>query len=55
MLRDADFFLIVLARDMDDFEQLTRKLFMEDANVRRFRTSVVMNRAKTGVDLAIAP
>ena len=51
---DADFFLIIVARDMDDFEQLSRKLFMEDANVRRFRTSVVMNCAKTGTELAIA-
>lgn len=41
---EADFVLIVLARSMDDFEAMTRRLFFDDANVRRFRTSVVMGK-----------
>jgi hypothetical protein len=36
---------------MEDFEALTKRLFFEDSNVRRFRTSVVMGRKK--VDLKI--
>ena len=39
---EGDFVLVVLARDMNHFEAMTRRLFFEDANVRRFRTSVVM-------------
>ena len=45
---EADFVLICVARDMADFEALTHRLFFEDSNVRRFRTSVVMARTKTG-------
>lgn len=48
---DADFALICLARDMADYEQLTRRLFFDDMNVRRFRTSVVMDRTKVGLDV----
>ena len=48
---DADFALICLARDMADYEQLTRRLFFDDMNVRRFRTSVVMERTKVGLDV----
>lgn len=42
---EGDFVLVILARDMDDYEKLTRRLFFEDSNVRRFRTSVVMGKA----------
>ena len=48
---DADFALICLARDMADYEQLTRRLFFDDMNVRRFRTNVVMERTKVGLDV----
>ena len=48
---DADFALICLARDMADYERLTRRLFFDDMNVRRFRTSVVMERSKVGLDV----
>ncbi|MGV8832535.1 MAG: Lrp/AsnC family transcriptional regulator [Devosia sp.] len=42
---EGDFVMIILARDMDDYEQLARRLFFEDPNIRRFRTSVVMGKA----------
>jgi len=42
---EGDFVLIALAQSMDDFEAMTRRLFFDDANVRRFRTSVVMGKA----------
>ena len=48
---DADFCLICTAQDMDDFEMLTQRLFFEDANVRRFRTSVVMGRKKVSMEI----
>lgn len=41
---EGDFIMVILARDMDDYEQLTRRLFFEDPNIRRFRTSVVMGK-----------
>ncbi|WP_323768545.1 Lrp/AsnC family transcriptional regulator [Marinovum sp.] len=50
---EADFILICTARDMEDFEALTHRLFFENSNVRRFRTSVTMDRAKVGLGLPI--
>jgi Lrp/AsnC family transcriptional regulator, leucine-responsive regulatory protein len=38
---------------MADFEQLTHRLFIEDTNVKRFRTSVVMSRTKTGMTIPL--
>lgn len=51
---EADFTLICTARDMADFEALTHRLFFENANIRRFRTSVVMDRTKVGLSLPLA-
>ena len=50
---EADFILICTAKDMQDFEALTHRLFFENSNVRRFRTSVTMDRAKVGLSLPI--
>ena len=50
---EADFFLVVVARDMDDFEQIAGRLFQQDANVRRFRTSVVMGQSKVGLSVPV--
>lgn len=44
----ADFILIVVARDMADFEAVARRLLFDNANIRRFTTSVVMARDKVG-------
>ncbi|QDZ06539.1 Lrp/AsnC family transcriptional regulator [Sphingomonas panacisoli] len=50
---EADFALICVARDLAEFEALTQRLFFADDNVRRFRTSVVLSRVKTGQALPI--
>ncbi len=50
---EADFALVALARDMDDYQRLTQRLFFDDSNVKRFRTSVVMDRTKVGVDVPV--
>ena len=50
---EADFALFVLGKDMADFERLTHRLFFEDTNVKRFRTSVVMQRTKVGLTVPL--
>ncbi|RVU39176.1 Lrp/AsnC family transcriptional regulator [Hwanghaeella grinnelliae] len=50
---EADFCLVCTARDIEDFERLTHRLFFHDANVRRFRTSVVMSRKKAGLNVPV--
>ncbi len=46
---DADFALVCVARNLEEFEVLTHRLFFNNANVRRFRTSVVMDRTKVSL------
>jgi len=46
---EADFVLIVTVASMDDYQRLTRRLFFENQNVKRFRTLVVMDRIKAGL------
>lgn len=48
---EADFLLIVLVKNMEDYESMTHRLFFEDSNVKRFRTSVVMDRTKVSLDV----
>ncbi len=50
---DADFCLVCSAADMDDFQDLTKTLFFDNSNVRRFRTSVVMGRKKVGLGVPV--
>lgn len=50
---DADFCLICVVRDMEEFEALTHAHFFDNANVRRFHTSVVMGRRKFGTALPV--
>lgn len=46
---EADFALLALAKDMQDFQDLTQRLFFDDPNIKRFRTSVVMDRTKASM------
>lgn len=50
---NADFILLVSARDMADFENFTSEYFFEEENILRFRTSAVMNRVKTGFSMPV--
>ena len=48
---EADFCLICTSKDMKEFELLTYRLFFNNNNVRRFKTSVVMGRKKVGLSI----
>lgn len=50
---DTDFFLILTARDMRHYEQFTKQFFFDNPNIRRFHTSVVMDRVKFGLYVPI--
>ena len=50
---DADFVLVVNSRDMEDFEQFTRRFFYENRDIKGFKTMVVIDRVKTGFALPI--
>jgi Lrp/AsnC family leucine-responsive transcriptional regulator len=49
----ADFVLIVTARDMAEYEQLTRKIFFGNPNIQHFTTIVVMDSVKLGLEIPL--
>jgi len=50
---DADFMLVVTARDMEDYEQFTRRFFYENHDIKGFKTMVAMDRVKAGFTVPI--
>lgn len=46
---EVDFMLVITVASMADYEEMTRRLFFDDKNVRRFRTFVTMDRVKAGM------
>ena len=45
---DADFILVITAKDMEDYEAFTRRFFYENHDIKGFTTMVVMDRVKAG-------
>lgn len=50
---DADFVIIMVARDMNQFESLVRICFSENASVKKFLTRVVVKRIKWGLSVPL--
>jgi Lrp/AsnC family transcriptional regulator, leucine-responsive regulatory protein len=48
---ESDFVLVLTVRDMEQYNELTRRLFFSNNNVKRFKTLVSMSRVKVGLDL----
>lgn len=49
----SDFIMIVIARDMADYEAFTHRFFFADKNVRKFRTSIVVSTDKATLELPL--
>jgi Lrp/AsnC family leucine-responsive transcriptional regulator len=47
----VDFILVLTVSTMEEYESLSRRLFLENTNVKHFQTFVAMNRVKTGVSV----
>ena len=50
---ETDYVLIVTASDMDDYQALCKRLFEGDENIRRFSTSIALERVKAGLQLPV--
>lgn len=48
---EGDYVLIVTARDMEEYEALTKRLLEDNPNVRRFHTRVALGTLKRGLAL----
>lgn len=51
---ECDFVLIMLVKNMEQYTELTRELFFESNNVKRFKTLVSMSNVKTGFSVPTA-
>lgn len=50
-----DFVLLVTATDVADYERLSRELFFDDPNIKKFQTTFVLESVKVGQRLPIPP
>ncbi|WP_027525914.1 Lrp/AsnC family transcriptional regulator [Bradyrhizobium sp. Ec3.3] len=50
---DMDFMLVISIASMRDYEELTKRLFFENHNVKHFKTMVVMDRVKASMGLKL--
>jgi Lrp/AsnC family transcriptional regulator, leucine-responsive regulatory protein len=51
----GDYVLVVVARDVEDFEALMQRLVADNANVRRFQTRVALSTLKRGMLIPLDP
>lgn len=47
----ADFILIVVVKDITEYQAFTQEHFFDESNVSRFNSSVVMERVKVSLDV----
>ncbi|MBA3667108.1 MAG: Lrp/AsnC family transcriptional regulator [Sphingomonas sp.] len=50
----TDYVLIVTARDIGEFDSLMSRMMVENKNIRRFTTNVVMSAIKRGLFVPVA-
>lgn len=51
---ECDFLLIMLVKNMEQYTQLTRELFFESNNVKRFKTLVSMSNIKSDLYVPVS-
>lgn len=51
---ESDFLLLIRCRDVAQFEALTRELFFDDPNIRKFRSIFVLDEGKPDAPLPLA-
>lgn len=51
---ESDFFLVIVVPSMAYYENLTRKIFFSNENIKRFRTIVVMGITKNSLELPLS-
>ena len=48
---EADFIIIVVVRDIKEYEAFTQDYFFDESNVSKFTSSIVMDRVKVSLDI----
>jgi len=50
----VDFILVITVASMTEYEALARRLFADDANIKKYTTFVALGAVKTGLELPVA-
>ena len=48
---EADFIVIVIVKDIAEYEEFTQEYFFDESNVSKFTSSIVMDRVKVSLDI----
>lgn len=48
---EADFIVIIVVKDIKEYEAFTQEYFFDESNVSRFTSSIVMDRVKVSLDI----
>ncbi|WP_347310778.1 Lrp/AsnC family transcriptional regulator [Defluviimonas sp. SAOS-178_SWC] len=48
---EADFIVIVVVKDIAEYEAFTQEYFFDESNISRFTSSIVMDRVKVSLDI----
>ena len=48
---EADFIIVMVVKDIKEYEEFTQEYFFDESNVSRFTSSVVMDRVKVSLDV----
>ncbi len=48
---EADFIVLVVVKDIKEYEAFTQEHFFDESNVSRFTSSIVMDRVKVSLDV----
>lgn len=51
---ESDFMLVIIVPSMKDYEQLTRKIFYSNENIKHFRTLVSMDNTKSNLEIPLS-
>ena len=52
-LSDAEIAIVVTVASMQEYEELTKRLFFENHNVNHFKSLVVMDRVKASMAVSL--
>ncbi len=50
---ESDFFLVMVVSSMKEYEELSKRLFIDNSNVKRFRTIVAMGIEKNSLEIPL--
>ena len=48
---EADFIVVVIVKDIKEYEAFTQEYFFDESNVSKFNSSIVMDRVKVSLDI----